>query len=217
MFSIRKIPKVVVVFSRRTFIAFLAYLLLGSSSEANEEREKSPDILLIFSSGTPYKDIRHFGAGEIDAITMATPTKENCRTIAEKIGSLLRERKLIVRLIEATEVKHRNEILAARLVVIGSPSHFGNVSWEIKKVLDEQFWKIYLLRERLNKKRIAGFAMAEIKPSADRALKAIEIAVNDCRGRFGPTAIFLTDHSSEEISQRIKKFADQLASLVSEK
>lgn len=217
MFSIRKIPKVVVVLSRRTFFAFLAYLLLGSSSEANEEREKSPDILLIFSSGTPYKDIRHFGAGEIDAITMATPMKENCRSIAEKIGSLLRERKLNVTVMEATKIKHRSEILSARLVVIGSPSHFGNVSWEIKKVLDEQFWKIYLLRKGLNKKRIAGFAMAEIKPSAENTLRAIEMAVNDCRGRFGPTAIFLTKHSTEEINQELKNFADQLASMAHEK
>ena len=202
-----------VVFSRRTFLAFLAYFLLRSSSEANEEREKSTDILLIFSSGTPYKDIRHFGAGEIDAITMATPMKENCRTISEKIASLLRGRQLNVSVIEATRIKHRNEILGARLVVIASPSHFGNVSWEIKKVLDEQFWKIYLLRKKLNKKRIAGFAMAETKNSADGTLKAIERVVDDCRGEFGPTGIFLTNYSTEEINQQIKTFADQLASL----
>ena len=113
------------------------------------------------------------------------------------------------------EIKHRDEILRARLVVIGSPAYFANVSWKIKKLFDEQFHRIYLLeKKRLAKRRIAAFAMAEIEPSARSALKAIKAVVRDCKGRFGPTMIFLTKHSKKEIRKRINQLAQELAGLI---
>lgn len=87
-------------------------------------------------------------AKEVDAVTGPTPVKENCRSIAQKLASALRDKKLVVRVAKATEVKHRNEILHPRVVVLGSPARFWNVSWEMKKLLDDQFGQIYVLGKR---------------------------------------------------------------------
>jgi hypothetical protein len=184
------------------------------------ELQMGSDILLIYSSGTPleyytkkslFRTIRERQPKEVDAVTTATPAHENCRTISGKLGLRLREKGLKVRVANAKDIRDRSEILSSGLVIIGTPSRFWNVSWEIKKLFDEQFSKIGALEEKqLNKLRVAGFSMAEIEPSAKAALKAIKATVNDCNGRFGPTTFFLTKHSEKQINKRINKFAEKL-------
>lgn len=209
-------------FNERMMIGLIIFIFVGvwpmgpaCNQATKQKHEKGPDVLIIYSSGTPFKTISDMDAKDVDAVTTATPVGENCRTIAERLASILRDKKLAVRVAEASQIKHRNEILGARLVVIGSPAYFWNVSWQIKKLLDEQFSQIYVFsKERLAKRRIAAFAMAEIDSSARATLKAIKAVVGDCKGRFGPTMTFLTKHSKKEISRRINRFADQLEAVV---
>jgi flavodoxin len=192
-------------------------------SQTNAEKGQPPEVLIIYSTGTPFewevvmkkaskRSTREIE--EIDAITTPTPSVQNCTTIAQKLAAVLRERHFTVRIAETGEIEHRNEILGARLLVIGSPAYFGNVSWKMKKLFDEQFHKIYMLeKNRLAKKRVAAFSMAEVDGSANGTLRAIKAVVGDCRGRFGPTMIFLLKHSKKEIQKRINQFAEQLAHL----
>lgn len=191
--------------------------------QAMEKRSTTLDILIIYSTGNPYdwNSLEDIAKGietdlkDIDAITTPTPLTVNCGNIARELAASLSEKNLIVRVAETMEIKHRDEILQARMVVVGSPAYFGNVSWQIKKLFDEQFHKIYLLEKgRLSKKRIAAFSMAEVNGSARSALQAIRSVVIDCKGRFGPTTIFLTKHSKTEINNRVEEFSAQLADLV---
>jgi hypothetical protein len=207
-------------------IVILLLVTLSSRSafiQAMEKRSTTLDILIIYSTGNPYdwNSLEDIAKGieteikDIDAITTPTPLTENCGNIAEQLAASLSKKKLIVRVAETMEIKHRDEILQARMVVIGSPAYFGNVSWQIKKLFDEQFHKIYLLEKgRLSQKRIAAFSMAEVNGSARSALQAIRSVVIDCKGRFGPTMIFLTKDSKTEINNRVEEFSAQLADLV---
>jgi flavorubredoxin len=199
---------------KRVSLSMLALVLSLSvaACECAAQNDEQLDVLIIYSSGTPFKTVSDMKPKEVDAVTSPTPVNWNCKKIAENLGTALGSRKCTVRIANVTEIKHRNEILDARLVVLGTPARFWNVSWEMKKLLDEQFGKIYVMeKNKLGKKRIAAFAMAEIKGSAEDALEAIERMVGDCNGRFGPTAIFLTEHSRSEVEERIEKFADVLA------
>lgn len=187
--------------------------IAGNSSIAKENPSESPDVLLIYSSGTPSITISKMSPESSDAVTCPTPEKENMKTVSEKLGTELRSKKLTVRVAESHEIKHPDEILQARMVIIGSPSYFGNVSWPIKKFFDELFGKIYASgSERLDGKRIAAFSMAEIEPSARHTLETIQRAVSDCRGTFGPTMIVLTEHSEQDIIERVTEFAEQILS-----
>lgn len=192
---------------------FVAIWALSSAvNQASEEQENPPDVLIIYSSGTPFKTISDMNAKEVDAVTTPTPVRENCKSIAEKLASALRNKKFVVRVAETTEIKHHNEILRARLVVLGSPAYFANVSWRMKKLFDEQFAKIYVLgKDGLANRRIAAFSMAEVESSAHAALKAINAVVRNCKGRLGPTMTFLTKHSREEVNRRISRFVEQMA------
>jgi flavodoxin len=216
MDKIKKIAGVQVLFLL-SLVGVLGFMM--ASSEAEEKREKVPDILIIYSTGTPFnwevvtsnRNRSDKEMQELDAISTPTPPIENCKSIAVKLGRALQSQKLKIRLKEVSEITHRSEILNARMVILGSPAYFGNVSWKMKKLFDEQFHKIYLLEKgRLAKRRVAAFSMAEIEPSANAALKAIKAVVSDCRGRFGPTKVFLTKHSGKEVKKRIKKFAKEL-------
>jgi len=204
----------------------LVVTLLAPSTvflDVNKDQVKPMDVLIIFSTGIPYnwKVIKDIARGinkefkDIDAVTTPTPLTENCESIAIQLASVLRDKDLTVRIAETEEIEHRDEILRTRMVVVGSPAYFGNVSWKIKKLFDVQFHKIYLLEKgRLSNRRIAAFSMAEVRPSARGALEAIKSVVDDCNGRFGPTMIVLTEDSEKEVKMRINKFAEQIAILL---
>ena len=189
-----------------------AIVLAMTTAPVAQEKPAASDILIVYSSGTPSITISDIPHENVDAITCPTPEKENMKTVSEKLGTALRERKLTVRVAEASDIKHPDEILRTGIVIIGSPSYFGNVSWVIKKFFDEHFGLIYASGEkRLGGKAVASFSMAEVEPSARGTLKAIDRAVRDCRGIIGPTMIILVKQPEEEINLKIKQFAEKIA------
>jgi len=193
------------------------FMYVGNSALSSDKRIKKEryDVFIIYSSGTSVKDIYDKKNYEVDAISQPTPKNVNCGIVANKLSANLRDLKIKVRIAEAREIKHHDEILSANILVIGSPAYFSNVSWEIKKMFDKQFHKIYMLREkRLDRKMIAAFATSENKSSGKNALKAIRSVVKDCRGNFGPTMIVLIGYSENQINQEIEKFTRKIEKLV---
>jgi len=208
-----RINRILLRFVFSFLVAILAPCI--ALNRASAEQAKSLDILIIYSTGNPFKTISDMEAHEVDAITTPTPAEENCGSIANKLTVALQDKKLLVRVAKATQIEHHNEILSARLVVLGSPAYFGNVSWQIKKLLDEKISRICGKRkDGLARQRIAAFSMAEIEESAQDVIQVINTAIRMCQGRLGPTMTFLTKHSKRELKQRIDRFANQLAAVV---
>jgi len=171
----------------------------------------SYDVLIIYSSGNPYMTISDIKAQNVDAISTPTPRYINCEIIAEKLQAALYQEKIKVRKAESSEIKVRKEILKAKIIVIVTPAYFWNVSWKIKKLIDEQFSQIYILRnQKNNRRKLASFAMAEIKSSAQDALGVIKRLANDIKWNFGPKEYVLTKYSTYEVDKRIKKFSNKL-------
>jgi hypothetical protein len=174
---------------------------------------KQVDVLIVYASGTPskirgiiFEKTKQGRPDEVDAVTLATPLVENCETIAQKLSAWLSENRLAVRAVRTRDIKSFNEILLARQVIIGTPARFWNVSWEVKKLFDEKFGAIYALDNKLAGKRVSAYAMAEITPSAEAALRAIKSVVSDCGGKYGPTMTLLTEYSKSEIERRMHSF-----------
>jgi flavodoxin len=170
-------------------------------------QEKGPDVLIIYTSGIPRGTISDPKA---DAVTLPTPKEVNVRTVAGKISESLQKNGLTVRAVHASEVKNHEEILRSGMIILGSPSYFSNVSWELKKLIDEQFVRIYAMNGRLNGKRVAAFSMAEVIPSSEATLTVLKNTVADCQGVFGPTMAFLVKQPSEEVDTLIGTFVDEL-------
>jgi flavorubredoxin len=183
-----------------------AVMISHSSGEPN-----GTDVIILYSSGVPFKTIGQVKANEVDAVTCPTPKHLNCKTVAELLGRVLREKNVEVKVASISEAVGNEDIINARLVVLGSPSRFWNVSWEMKRFLDEQFGRIYVAdKKALRGKKVAAFAMAEIEGSANETLNALGRAVTDCGGTFGPTMIVLTRYSEKEIEKGVIEFAGKL-------
>ncbi|MHB9028906.1 MAG: flavodoxin family protein [Candidatus Latescibacterota bacterium] len=170
-------------------------------------QEKGPDVLIIFTSGTPRGTA---GNQTTDAVTLPTPKEPNVRTIAGKISESLKKEGLTVRLAHASEVKSPEEILQSGMIIFGSPAYFNNISWEMKKLIDEQFVRIFALKTRLNGKRAAAFSMAEVIPSAEATLNVLKNTVTDCQGVFGPTMACLVKNPPEEVDKLTATFLEEL-------
>lgn len=177
-----------------------------------EEPPEPADVLIIYDSGIPSRSISEMKPGDEYVMAGPTPAATNCETIANLLASAFESRDLVVRVIPAAEIVSQEEVLRSRLVILGSPTRFWNVSWKIKKLLDEVFGGIYVSRKKqFAKQRVAAFAMAEIEPSAEAALATIRAVARDCGGKLDHTLVVLTNHSQSEVRRRIRAFADQLA------
>ena len=169
---------------------------------------KKVDVLIIYSSGnvTP--------SGKEDAVTTPTPAKENMKTVSEKLEKALIAKKLTVRLASYTEKITPDDIMASGILVMGSPSYWSNVSWQMKKYIDEQFTPFYYIKGHMNKHKAAAYSMAEWEPSANRTNEVIRELITQNDGVFGPTMTVLVPHSPEEVQKRIDKFADDIAAFI---
>lgn len=167
---------------------------------------KGPDALIIYSSGTPSGTITDLAP---DAVTLPTPVSENMKTLSDKLVAALAAKGVTARAVPALDVRNKLDILTARVVVIGSPSYFGNVSWQVKKLIDEVYGVLYRMRDKAKRPPHAAFSMAEIEPSAKETLAEIGKAT-----KIGPTMIVLVTNIQDEVTHRVNAFADSIAEFI---
>ncbi len=200
-------------FDMRWLLAVLVGCLGTVAACGGQQKPPEPlDVIIIYDSGIPSRSISEMKPGDEYVLAGPTPAATNCETVANLLASAFESRDLSVRVIPAAEIVSQEEVLRSRLVILGSPTRFWNVSWKIKKLLDEVFGGIYVSRKpEFARQRVAAFAMAEIEPSAEAALGTIRAMVRDCGGKLDHTLIVLTNHSQSEVRRRIRAFAEQLS------
>ncbi|HJV77385.1 MAG TPA: hypothetical protein VJ602_03310, partial [Paludibacter sp.] len=96
-----------------------------------------------------------------------------------------------VKLVKASEIESYKEILQYDMLIIGNPTYFWNVNWEIKKMLDINFGKIYIAkRNEFKKMKHVVFSMCEYDKCGERANKEMESAITDCSGKLNYSMVF---------------------------
>jgi hypothetical protein len=198
---------------RRAMAGLMAAMLLAgcaSSSTVAPDGAKPPDVLIIHAAGTAVSG--KVTAKNVHAVSCPTPMAVNCRTLADQTAAALGAKGLGVRAVAASSVADRDDILSARLVVLASPSYFGNVSWKMHKMFDEMFFQIHVLGgDRLGGKPFATLIMGKSEPKCAKSVEAATAAAKACNGTAGPSAIVLAADSSEQSKQKIAAFADAIA------
>lgn len=193
-------------------------ILCACSSSPKEETAITPhDVLVIYSSGTPYKTISEVEKDKIDGITGTTPLEYNCKRIAMNMVSELREKKIDAVLVHASEIRDYKQILQAKAIVIGSPSRFWNTSWEVKKLFDDVFEKIYVAHKpEFKKVHVFSYAMAEYRGSAELTLQMIGHAVHDCGNKVDSSMVFVTSKPIPEYQAQCSNMADAIVKTLTE-
>jgi len=193
-------------------VAFLsvaaAAIALVLAQEKAPRGDEPAEVLVVFASGNPADTGKD--EGKADAITCPTPRDQNVGTIVQKIARDLREKKINVRILQAEEVADEMTLLDAGMLVLASPAYFSNMSWQMKKMIDERFGAVYRLKGRFNGKPVALFSMAAVEQSAVEALKAMETAVEHCNGSVKAKTFVLAGEEKSPINVVIADFVEAI-------
>lgn len=189
----------------------LVFIYFSLFIKADSQTITEHDILIIYSSGFPYASISEIDTLSIDNLTTPTPKLINCKTIAQKLFSLFNEKELKTKILETSEVNYWKEILSSKVVILGTPTYFWNMSWEMKKLIDEKFGQIYIhgKGEKI-KTKFCIFTISEIETSAIQTIGKIKQVLDDCRLEKGDELVLLTKYSVKDVEWRISRFVDDI-------
>jgi len=179
---------------------------------------RGPDVLIIHAAGTPFAEADRFTPANVDAVSCPTPVALNCKTVAERAAEALRAKPLDVRVVEASEIKNRRQLLEPRAVVLASPTYFGTASWKMHKLIHEQLWQFFALGgKRLEGRLFATIVTGRTEGPANQCAGVLQGAVKSCNGTVGPGLVVLIGQKPEEVAERAAKFADDLAAKLAAK
>ncbi len=167
------------------------------------------DVLIVYDPGPVYNTV---AAGADDTLTSgATRATVNTKKIAEALRAGLEARQLTVRVVPVSKLRKHEDLLEPRLIVLGTPTRFSNMSWETKKLFDEQFFQLLKRKPaELAKRKVAAFALGEVEPAATAALDTVRKAVEDCGGKLEGTLAMVTSASRADLERDARQFASEI-------
>lgn len=194
-------------------------LLVGCKSKKEQNQatyNKIPNsILIVYSSGMPDKTLSDIKPEEIEGVTGPTPSDMNVAIIAQSLSKQLIEKNYTVRLAKAEEIKSYKELMQYDMLIMGTPTYFWNIHWDMKKMIDECFEKIYVLRrDDFKKMKHITFAMSEYDKCAENANKQMEFAITDCSAKVDKAIVFTAKQTKPQYDQQIEQLSMQADSVM---
>ncbi|MFA6472652.1 MAG: hypothetical protein WCU00_11495 [Candidatus Latescibacterota bacterium] len=190
-------------------LSFIACSLTTQALGQSGSAAPVTDVIIVYATGNV-----HTGPGKVDATSTPTPANENMKTVAGKLVSALTAKKISAKAVLASDVKNPDEMMKSKLIVLGSPAYFSNVSWQFKKFVDEQFMLIWRQNNRLNNHKVAAFCMAAEESSAEKVIENLKDLVINARGTWGPTMTVLGKNSPDQVKEEVDTFADALEAFI---
>jgi len=130
--------------------------------------------------------------------------------MANQIGESARERgiEVDVRMVEEVDVE---ALVSYDGIVVGSPTYFSNVSWQIKKIIDETY-PLRRGRFRLKGKIGGSFTSSDTKRDAEECIRLIELSLGLHHQMETVPGIIVTRRDTEaEVYERCRAYGDLLA------
>lgn len=130
--------------------------------------------------------------------------------MANQIGESVRERgiEVDVRMVEEVEV---GGIVGYDGIVVGSPTYFSNVSWQIKKIIDETY-PLRRGRFRLKGKIGGSFTSSDTKRDAEECIRLIELSLGLHHQMEVVPGIIVTRRDTEaQVYERCRAYGDLIA------
>ncbi|MCE5269650.1 NAD(P)H-dependent oxidoreductase, partial [bacterium] len=115
---------------------------------------------------------------------------------------------------EEFEKKDWREVEAYDYFVLGSPAHFGQMSWEMKKFFDEAFHMIYMSPGKAEGKLFALFSVGAGMPGAKSTVDSMEQAIDMNAGKVVLRLGLDKSMSADEFAAQAADFARSFAVLV---
>jgi len=195
------------------FALLLVFLLSScTSKKANTSNDyaKIPNsILIVYSSGTPFKTLSDIKPDEVDAVTGPTPSDMNVEVISRTLYKKLKDKNYTIRIAKASEIESYKELLQYDMLIMGTPTYFWNIHWEMKKMMDVCFEKIYLAkRDEFKQMKHIVFAMSEYDKCAENANKQMESGITDCSAKLDASMVFIAKQTMPQYEMQIARLAN---------
>ncbi|MCD6593157.1 flavodoxin family protein [Candidatus Bathyarchaeota archaeon] len=133
----------------------------------------------------------------------------NTRKMAEEIGEGARSVGVNVEILRAEEC-NVEDLASADGVVIGSPTYFSNVAWQVKKLIDGS---ISLYGSRRLKGKVGGcFTSSGTRRDGEECIRMIELAFGYHHGmRMIPGIIRASGDDEEKVSRICREYGERIA------
>ena len=133
----------------------------------------------------------------------------NTKRMAEAIGKGA-ERQGIKVEVKRVEDCSLNDLAEADGIVVGSPTYFSNVAWQVKKLIDES---IVLYRSKQLRGKVGGcFTSSGTRRDGKDCIKMLELAFGLHHGlKMVPGIIRVSGDNEEEVSEMCQKYGMEIA------
>jgi len=134
----------------------------------------------------------------------------NTRRMADAIGKGAERLEVTVE-VKRVEECGLNDLAGADGIVIGSPTYFSNVAWQVKRLIDESI-ALYR-RERQLRDKVGGcFTSSGTHRDGKDCIRMLELALGlHHRLRMVPGIIRASGDREEEVSQMCQKYGSEIA------
>jgi len=134
----------------------------------------------------------------------------NTKLMAELIGEGARGLGVDVE-IKRVEECRLEDMVEAEGIVVGSPTYFSNVAWQVKKLIDESIVQ-YRNGRQLQGKVGGCFTSAGTKADAEDCLRMLELALGRHHGmKMVPGITKASDEQWEEAIKTCRKYGEEIA------
>ena len=197
-------------------VIFLVVLCFQTQNKATVVSKSLSQIklLILYSSGnttSQWETAVPNISEDIDAISSPTSKFVNKEVIANMIAHYLKKEMSRVTLKRFEEIKKSQEVLVADVILIGSATRFGIMSWQTKRFFDQTLFPICVhRRKRLSDKYIGCFTTCEVYPSGKDCIKSINRALYDFETNKLPSLIILDKTPQDELEKKVAHFTNEL-------
>jgi len=134
----------------------------------------------------------------------------NTKLMAELIGEGARGLGVDVEIKRVEECK-LEDLVRADGIVVGSPTYFSNVAWQVKKLIDESIAQ-YRKKHQLQNKVGGCFTSAGTKEDARDCIRMLELTFGKHhRMKMVPGIIRASDDRWEEVIKTCRKYGEEIA------
>ncbi len=133
----------------------------------------------------------------------------NTKRMAEAIGEGAKQLGVEVD-VKKVEECALGELAEANGIVVGSPTYFSNVAWQIKKLIDESiaFYRKQQLRDKIG----GSFTSAGTRRDGEECIRMLELTFGfHHKLRMVPGIIRASGDGKQEVSDRCHKYGMEIA------
>ena len=142
-------------------------------------------------------------------VTYCTGTGSTKR-MAEEIGKGA-ERLGVKVEVKGVEECRLNDLAEADGIVIGSPTYFSNVAWQVKKLIDESI-ALYRKGHQLGNKVCGCFTSSGTRRDGQDCIRMLELAFGfHHRAKIVPGIMKASDDRENEVSQMCQQYGEEIA------